>query len=404
MSTAKIDVMTLFAKSLKSPYTRKGYTEALQKYQKYAGIKQPEELLTLGQDSVISFLLKLEDAGMSYSSKQNAVAAIKHFYEMNDIVFNWKKINRFIGEAKKTIEDRPYTADEIKKILDKCDERERVIVLTLASTGMRLGGLVESRIEGKKFPGIRIKNMTKTPHGIYKIRVYDEDVSKHHITFCSYECTLAIDSYLEFRKRCGERIGPESPLIRNQFNKNKQEEAENAKPMATHGTQMIIYYLLLDSGLRKKPTESDAFKRKDVMMVHGFRKFFSTQLNEAYKNEKPFMVELLMGHDTGLVGVYNMPSEEAREDFYLGGMDALTIDDTHRLQKQVKVLEVKAKAGEKVEALEKIVADSSLKHEAITKQMAELAEKNRRMEERQALYDDLLSDPSKLKKFLEDAR
>jgi integrase len=68
-------------------------------------------------------------------------AALKHFYEMNDIVLNWKKINRFIDEKTRTVKDRAYTKEEIRKMLDKCDERKRVMVLLLASTGIRIGAL-----------------------------------------------------------------------------------------------------------------------------------------------------------------------------------------------------------------------------------------------------------------------
>lgn len=257
---------------------------------------------------------------------------------------------------------------------------------------MRLGGLVD----------LRMKDVSKTESGIYRMTVYAGHKEKY-VTFCSLECAQAIDSYLAYRKRCGERIGPDSPFIRNQFDRTKQKDAENSKPISKHGLQVIVYFLLVDSGLRERSVESNAFKRKEIMMVHGFRKFFSTELNAAYKNQNPMMVELLLGHDPELPGDYNKVSNAAKEEFYLGGMNALTIDDSFRLQKQVKELEVKAKAGEKVEALEKIVAESTIKHDAVSKQMAELAEKNRRMEERQALYDDLLSDPAKLKKFLEQS-
>ena len=374
MSTAKIDVMMMFTKSLKSPYTKKAYTNELVKYQKYAGVKTPEELLKFKQDSIISYLIKLEDQGKAHSTKQIALAAIRHFYDINDITMNWKKIGKFLGEAKKTVEDRGYNRSEIAKILSKCDERKRVIILTLASTGMRLGGLV----------GLKLKDLTKTENGIYRVMVYAGSKEKY-ITFCSLECTQAIDSYLEYRKRYGERLNPDSPLIRNQFDKTKQKEAEKSKPMSTHGLQMVVYFLLLDSGIRQKPLESEAFKRKEIMRVHGFREFFNTELNNAYENKNPMLVELLLGHDTGLPEVYNKVSEKAKEDFYLGGMDSLTIDDTYRLQKQVKILEVKAKAGEKVEALEKIVTDGAMKNDAMLKRLAEQEEKNRDLAETVAM-------------------
>ena len=70
------------------------------------------------------------------------------------------------------------------------------------------------------------------------------------------------------------------------------------------------------------------------MANHGLRKFFATQLNAAYKNENPLMVEMLLGHDTGLTGVYTKPSDESKESFYVGGMDSLTINEENRLKRE----------------------------------------------------------------------
>ena len=61
---------------------------------------------------------------------------------MNDVALNIRKINRFYSEEDDEVNgvrDRPYSIDEISKILDKADVRSKVIILLLASTGMRLG-------------------------------------------------------------------------------------------------------------------------------------------------------------------------------------------------------------------------------------------------------------------------
>lgn len=327
-----IDVMVLFLKSLRSPYTRRTYGVELENYRKYVDVATPEELLTMPQELIINYLLKMEEAGKSYGTRQTALSAIKHFYSINDVTFNWKKISKFMGEAKKTVEDRGYTIPEIKRILDKCDERKRVIVLTFASSGMRLGGLT----------GLKIKDLTKTTNGIYRIMVYAGTKAKY-TAFCSMECTQAIDAYLEYRQRYGERITPESPLIRNQFDKNVEADAQNPKKIKEHTIRYIILELLKDSGLRERALETTAYKRKEIMMVHGFRKFFATALNGAYQNKNPLMVELLLGHDTGLVEVYNKPSDEVKEDFYIDGMDALTINEENRLKQKVQARDERIK-------------------------------------------------------------
>ena len=53
---------------------------------------------------------------------------------MNDIILNKKKTNMFIGEATLKQIDRPYTHEEIKKILDVSDLRMKVIVLLMTDS------------------------------------------------------------------------------------------------------------------------------------------------------------------------------------------------------------------------------------------------------------------------------
>ena len=87
------------------------------------------------------------------------MSAIKHFYDMNDFTsLNWKKIRLFIGEIYTTVKDRPYTHEEIQKLLEKATEREKVIVLLMASTGMRQGAI----------HSLKLSNLTKIPkYNIY---------------------------------------------------------------------------------------------------------------------------------------------------------------------------------------------------------------------------------------------
>jgi hypothetical protein len=58
------------------------------------------------------------------------------------------------------------------------------------------------------------------------------------------------------------------------------------------------------------------------------------------KGMKSINVKMLMGHDIGVSGHYYRPTESDLLDDYLKhAVDSLTIDPTHRLQKQVSKLE-----------------------------------------------------------------
>lgn len=73
------------------------------------------------------------------------------FYKINDVVLNVSKIKRFYPTKKKANRDRAYTHEKNHSMLDIPDERMRVILLLLASSGMCVGAI----------PLLRLRNLTK---------------------------------------------------------------------------------------------------------------------------------------------------------------------------------------------------------------------------------------------------
>jgi integrase len=123
-------------------------------------------------------------------------AALRHFYDMNDVVLNWRKLTRFqnggIPETSRA-KDRAYTLEEIQTMLEAgaTNTRTRAIILLLASTGIRIGAVHP----------LRLRNLGKVDgYGLYKITIY-ENTSEEYITFCTPEAARAIESYLELRGR-----------------------------------------------------------------------------------------------------------------------------------------------------------------------------------------------------------
>ena len=60
---------------------------------------------------------------------------------MNDVELKWNKIKSFKEEFHSVVEDRPYTREEIKILVDRADLRNKAIVLLLASSGVRIGAI-----------------------------------------------------------------------------------------------------------------------------------------------------------------------------------------------------------------------------------------------------------------------
>ena len=75
----------------------------------------------------------------------NYYKAAKLFCVMNDIVLNWQKIARGVPYQNRAAADRPPTGDEIRKLLEYPDKRIKPVILTMISSGIRLGAWDEMK-------------------------------------------------------------------------------------------------------------------------------------------------------------------------------------------------------------------------------------------------------------------
>ena len=58
------------------------------------------------EQQMISYLLDMRNQKLSYASLFTRLAALKKFYEMNDVTLNWKKVSSYLGENTKRFKDR----------------------------------------------------------------------------------------------------------------------------------------------------------------------------------------------------------------------------------------------------------------------------------------------------------
>jgi len=90
-----------FMNSLKARATKESYNTNIKLYLKFCGLTKLSELLTIQepQKQIIKYIMSLREKGLATSSISTMLNAIYHFYQMNDLVLNIKKINSFIGES-----------------------------------------------------------------------------------------------------------------------------------------------------------------------------------------------------------------------------------------------------------------------------------------------------------------
>ena len=320
-----INVYDNFVNSINSEQTKEQYEYCLIQFLKYCQINL-DSFLKLPHDEISSQIVNyLVQRKVSRQYKIVIFSAIKHACEMNDVILNWKKLKKFIRTESRDNgihgKDRGYTHEEIKKILEFSDQRSKTAFLVLASTGIRIGALELIRISDLE----RIDDL-------YKVVIYSSD-KEEYITFTTPECTKEIESYLEYRTRRGEQITQDSYLLVRKFTK---DTTQKGKPFTGRSLRVTLQNCISNTDLRVVDHENP-HKRKQVPVMHGFRKFFTKQLVDSKLN--PEIREMLLGHKIGLASAYYKPTVQEMLNEYLKAVNLLTINGENRLKDKVEKLE-----------------------------------------------------------------
>jgi integrase len=321
----------LFLSSVKSKETKEKYSSYLKKYIEITGLDEKnfyhETNARLIERQIIDFVNRMKKKGMSYTAIKNYTTAVFSFYKINDIVLNTHKIAKFMPENRKVKNDRAYTHEEIAKLLEIADERSRVIILLLASSGMRVGAITS----------LKIRNLDAN-HNFNKITIY-ENTGEQYFSFITPECKKAVDAYLDMRRRYGEKINSESPLIREQFDVRNPFAISKPRTVSSEGLQWI---------LRDLATRYNVISNRDIPIAHGFRYFWMTQAVNSELN--PEIKEMLLGHKIGLASAYYRPTPDKMYAEYEKGIDNFTIDPANKLQRKLDILGVEKTDYEKLDA------------------------------------------------------
>ena len=89
-----------FINSLKAPITKQIYQTNIKYYLDFCNFTKLSELLTIQdpQKQIIKYIMFLREKELATTSINTMLYGIYHFYDMNDIVLNKKKINMFKSE------------------------------------------------------------------------------------------------------------------------------------------------------------------------------------------------------------------------------------------------------------------------------------------------------------------
>lgn len=266
-----------FINTLQTEATKELYTWAINDYADFTKVKTYSELL-FGNDAkkcevnLITYIQHLNKINASNAKKKAYYSVLKHFYSINDIDdINWWKVRKNIKRSDKKRVQRMYNRDELYRIVSAVPLRLKVIVLLMATAGLRAGAIPDLRLKHLKLAGEQ-----------FLVLVYEGTTSQYP-TFCSVKCANLIREYLEERKKKGEKLSEESYLIGG--------DVAPEMPANMDTVRNNLTYWLKKLGIRET---GNRFERQEVMIFHGLRKWFDTQLNNS-KIDKRFK-ELMMGH------------------------------------------------------------------------------------------------------------
>jgi hypothetical protein len=310
-------------------------------------VKENLKLQHMIEDYVLLLQAKVRNGEITAGSCSVSLPPVKLFCEMNDIILNWRKINKLIPRGNYNAADEAYKREQIKKMLDYSDLRAKIPILFMASSGMRLGGF-----QGLTDACIKPIHDEKTGKLLAVHVVVYRGTDDEYDTFISPEAYHAYEEYRNLRIKFGEKIIKNSPILLRRFDINPDgntAKIDNRKPLALSSVAGIIRSVAYKAGVRE-PSENYN-QRYNIKIAHGFRKFFSSILSSIKTSDGSeryaidfIKKEWLLGHS--LTGIHALEENYNRNDRvkllleeYLKAVKELTISDEERLQVEVKKLQ-----------------------------------------------------------------
>jgi integrase len=228
------------------------------------------------------FVANLQAENLAPGSVSNHVKGVKALFRSNGL-----KLELPYSLPKRSVyEDRAPTPEELQRLLDIADLRERTIITMLALGGFRIGTLVKLRYSHVK------RDLEKQTMPIHVHVEAEITKGKYHDydTFLNQEAADYLRAYMEIRRKGSptgrmppENIRDDSPLIRDDLYRHP-------KPITTGRLHSVIHNLYIKAGL----LTSNPLARRYDLRAHSIRKFFRTQM--AALGVQTDYIEYMMGH------------------------------------------------------------------------------------------------------------
>jgi len=221
------------------------------------------------------------------------IAGVKEFLSYYGVEFTQRQLKQLStkmpkGKTARTAE-KDVDTDTLRKILAHADLKLKALVLTLASSGMRIGEALQIKLEDV--------DLSKTPAEIVVRGEYTKSGDTRTV-FISREAKEALKEWLKIRENYLKSAKNRNKgLVDKAEAKEKPIEDNRLFPFSDRNVREMWERALKKAGLRNKDNSTG----RSQIRIHALRKFFRSQLALACPVD---IVEALMGHEGYLTEAY----------------------------------------------------------------------------------------------------
>jgi integrase len=273
--------------------------------------------------------------------------------------------------------DKVMTAKVIDCALKELDVKGRAIVLSLASSGCRLHEILSLKLSDIDFESNPVKLVIRNTK------------NKHtRFTFISSEAARCVQSWLAKRDEyLAGASGRNAGLVRAGKSAAKSTDTDLLFPVSDNAVNAMWENALKQAGLFSVDEQTGRNQHR----IHGFRKFFISQLSMAGQKT---LAEHLAGHEGYLDGSYRRIDEESAGKAYLAVQHVLTIGIPSEFREKASELNGKLQMqGESIEGLrvmnEKLQTHVKALHEQNEELQVRLQKVEQASEEQRIAMDNL---------------
>ena len=223
---------------------------------------------------------------MNPSSIPSYFTPLKKLLTANDVSVNWKRVTNSFPELGNVNKTQGWTREDIRLMLDHTkNARNRALILTLASSGVRRGGVLLRwgdlmpiyDVDGKMVNEEDMEGRVSGEPACVAVNVYRR-TPEEYVTFITPEAYRAIMEYaVEWEADVGRKPGDNDPIFKS--------SSKVLNGLTASDINNIIRETALSAGVWRKHPDNPHLG--EIPALHGFGRFFNKTMKDIPSRESP---------------------------------------------------------------------------------------------------------------------